>query len=153
MARYITPYRRNLFADFDRMFEELNRLVPTNGDAWFTEDRAFSLDVKEEDNEIFVKAAVPGVKEEDINVKVQGDVLTIEAESRDEFEEQDEDKGWHRKELRYGKFQRSVRLPSEVKIDEADASLEDGMLTIHLPKAKGSTVKQIEVKPKKLIEG
>lgn len=110
-----------------------------------------ALDVRETDKEIVVETALPGVEAGDVDLKVEGNRLTISAESRHERDEQEQ--GYHLRELRYGKFSRSVELPAGVKPDQTEAILSDGILTIRLPRSEASTVKRITVKPRKLIKG
>ena len=126
--------------------------------SWPFEDEEFgmsgeslSIDMHSDDNTITVNASVPGLKEEDINIDVNGDILTISAEKKYEHEDQDENRNWHFREIRQGRFSRSVRLSDDVKVDEAEATLEDGMLTIRLPKAESSAARKIEVNRKNVI--
>lgn len=150
MAFSIKPYREDdAFSQMDRIFDRMRRnmLTPYVG----TEDLlagktfGFSLDISESESEITVKAAIPGVKEEQIDVQIDDNILSIAAEARNELEEQDEERGWHRREISYGKMQRSVRLPADINVDEVDAQLEDGMLTITLPKSNPAPAKRITI--------
>jgi HSP20 family protein len=112
---------------------------------------SLALDITSDDNNLIIKAALPGVTESDINVQVQHGVLTITAEKHSDTE--DKDKNYYRREMHYGRFERSVRLPEEVATDKADAELANGILTISLPKSKPNTMQQIAVKAKKMIKG
>jgi len=107
------------------------------------------IDMTSDENNIVVRTSVPGFSEDDVHVDVQGNVLTITAESKSE--RQDQQANWHIREMRYGKFARSVLLPEAVKVDKADASLENGILTVKLPKQKPSPVSKIAVKARKLL--
>jgi HSP20 family protein len=100
-----------------------------------------AIDVVEKDDKYTVKVELPGVKEEDIDVSVAGDMLTISGEKRAESEEKK--KGYYYSESSYGSFSRSVTIPSTVNASKIDASFEQGVLEITLPKAP-------EVKPKKI---
>src|SRR5262245_41258365 len=95
---------------FDRMFEEgrpLRALIgDTNGPAYFP------VDVFATGDEVVVKASLPGVKPDDIDLSVHGDVLTIKGESKSETE--DKAKNWYRRERRYGAAMRQISLPGEV---------------------------------------
>jgi HSP20 family protein len=113
------------------------------------ESGALSLDMSENDKEIIVKTTVPGVREEDINVTVTGDMLTISAEAKSDQEHQKDH--WHIRELRYGKFSRSLRLTAEVNADKTQAELKDGILTVTLPKVRPNPIRQIAVKAQKLL--
>lgn len=110
-----------------------------------------AVDVTSNDKNVIVRAEMPGVKEEDIDVKVEGDLLTISAETKVEHEDKDET--YHRREMRYGKLQRAITLPDEVNADKAEANLEHGVLTITLPRTHEGRAKQIAVKAKNLLKG
>jgi HSP20 family protein len=126
---------------FDRLFSEMGRITDLRPDSAMLTP----VDLQETETEIVVKASLPGVKPEDIEIKVDQGVLTIRGESR---EERDEKEGtWHVRERRFGSVYRSMALPAPVKDDEADAKMTDGVLEIHLPKSSAPTGKRIEVKP------
>ena len=91
-----------------------------------------------------LKAELPGMKKEDIDISLQGDVLTLSGERK---EEETFDKAeTYRSERFLGKFQRSLTLPVTVSADKVQASYKDGILTVTLPKAEEAKPKQIEVK-------
>jgi len=100
-----------------------------------------ALDVLETTNEIILKAEVPGLKAEDIEVEFDDNVLTISGERA--FEETSEDGSYHRVERAYGTFSRSVTLPRGIKANDVSADVTDGVLTVKVPKAD-------EVKPRKI---
>ncbi len=83
------------------------------------------------DDEVVVKAALPGFKAEDVQINVTGEVLTIKGEMK--HEERPSDKAYHIREQRWGSFERSVMLPTGVTADKARAEFENGILTITLP--------------------
>ncbi len=129
----------------DRLFED-SYVQPHTG--WFApsaEDLA--IDMFEKDDEVVVNAALPGVKPEEVDVKITGDTLTIRGESKEEKQVNEEN--YVRKERRYGSFSRSVRLPSGLKTDKADATFDNGMLTLRIPKSEEVKPKSIKVKLKK----
>ncbi len=137
-----SPARWGLLADdFDNLFEGFFR--PTR---WAIEESGKSLvpavDIHETENEYLVRAELPGVRKEDIEVSMQNGLLTINAESRSETEEK---KGGRviRQERRYGKWVRSMRLGAHVDDKRIKAAYKDGVLELTLPKAE-------EVKPKKI---
>jgi len=101
------------------------------------------LDVSETEDEFVVKASVPGVKPEDVQITVKGDMLLIRGESRSEEQKQGEH--WHLRERRSGSFQRSLSLGTAVDADKAEASYEHGVLTLRLPKAEESRPRQIKI--------
>jgi len=102
-------------------------------------------DVWEENNKIFVKLPMPGIKKEDIRIEVTGDTLSIEGKSKEEKEEKDNKKYLLKSSQTYSYSQR-FSLPSAVDSDKVEAKFEDGVLTVQLPKAKESQTKAIEIK-------
>lgn len=105
-----------------------------------------AIDMFQTDDEIVVKATLPGVKSEDLNISVTGDVLTIRGEVKDESSSNGVN--YHVRERRYGSFSRSLALPTAVLADKARADFENGILTLTLPKADEVKPKTITVKPK-----
>ncbi len=105
------------------------------------------VDMYQTDNEVVVKATVPGVKPEDLHITITGDVLTIRGEIK--AEEEVKDAAYHLRERRYGTFSRSLPLPVPVLADKAKAEFENGILILTLPKAEEVRPKTIEVKAKK----
>jgi len=101
------------------------------------------VDVIERDDAFEVRAAVPGVKPDDVEVTVQGERLTLRAEAR--APEQRRDENWLIREHRYGLLQRSITLPSAVSSDSAEARIENGVLILRLPKIQGAQARRISV--------
>ncbi len=103
------------------------------------------VDIYETEDDLVIRAALPGVREDEIDIEERDGVLTIRAESRAEDERTAF--GWHIREQGYGLWQRSLRLPVRVKADKARAELRHGVLTITLPKAHAHKplVKKIRV--------
>jgi len=106
------------------------------------------LDMYETENEVVVKAAIPGVKPEEIDVTVTGDLLSIKGEFRSETEEKDEKRNYHRQERRYGSFSRQVTLPASVNAEACQAEFDNGVLTLKLPKAEEAKVKKVQITQK-----
>jgi HSP20 family protein len=104
---------------------------------------ALPLDVGETENDFVIKAALPGVKPEDVQVTVHGDTLTIRGESK--VEEEKKGEHWHLRERRHGVFQRSLSLSTPVDSDKAQAEFEHGVLTLTLPKSEAAKPRQIKV--------
>lgn len=102
------------------------------------------VDITEDKNEYLIKAEVPEIKNENIKVSVQDDVLTITGERR--YEKEEKDKKYHRMERAYGSFARSFTLPEDADAEKVVAECKDGILKIHVPKAEGTQAKNIEVK-------
>jgi len=132
--------------DMNRLFNEFfsDFSLRPFGEAW----SGFkpSVDVAETDREIKITAELPGLDNNDIEVKLANDILTISGEKKQEKE--DKDKNYYRLERSYGSFQRSIPLPPGVETDKVDATFNKGVLTITLPKAAAtqSDVKKIPVK-------
>src|SRR5947209_1607497 len=101
------------------------------------------LDVSENENEFVIKASLPGVKPEDVQITVHGDTLIIQGESRGEEEKKGQ--RWHLRERRFGSFQRSLSLATPVNSDKAQASFEHGVLTLVLPKSEQAKPRQIKI--------
>lgn len=101
------------------------------------------LDVGETENEFVVKATLPGIKPDDVQITVHGDTLTIRGESKAEEEKKGEQ--WHLRERRFGSFQRSVVLTTPVDSDKAQAHFEHGVLTLTLPKSEAAKPRQIKI--------
>ena len=138
--------RRDPFMDLsstmDRLFEEgFSR--PWRFLRGIEETQSFPVEVSETDGDVEVRASLPGVKAEDIDVTVNDDVLMIKAESRQQSEEKQ--KNYYRQELRYGMMQRAITLPGHVETDRAEARFENGMLHLRLPKSETERPKQIHV--------
>jgi HSP20 family protein len=128
----------------DRLFEDsfvrLSRFWPG------LEEWQLPIDMYQTDNEVVVKAAIPGLKPEEVDISITGDTLTIKGEHKEDKEIRDED--YFYKECRFGSFSRTVTIPVKVKTDKAEAVFENGILTLTLPKAEEVKPKQIKVKVK-----
>ena len=101
------------------------------------------LDAVEEGDDLLVRASVPGVKPEDIEVTIEDGILSIKGETKDEHEVKDGE--YLMRERRSGSFHRSVRLPDTVDADKAETGYENGVLTIKLPKVEAKKAKRLEV--------
>lgn len=105
-----------------------------------------AVDMYQTDNEVVVKAALPGIKADEVQINITGEVLTLKGEVK-QFEETKE-KAYHIREQRWGAFERSIILPTDVVADKAKADFENGILTITLPKAEEVKPKTITIKSK-----
>jgi HSP20 family protein len=107
---------------------------------------SFKVDISEDDNAIYIEADMPGVKKEDVKVSVDGDVLCISAERSQNEEEKK--KGYHRIERSWGSLSRTFTVGDNVDAEKIDASYDNGVLKIVLPKMepKPKTGKEIQVK-------
>ena len=129
----------------DRLFED-SFVRPSRTLEALSEVAAPALDIYQTPSEVVVKAALPGVKPEDVNIDITGETLTVKGERKAEQEIKKED--YLYQERRYGTFSRSVVLPSGLKTDKAEATMEDGVLTLNIPKAEEVKPKAIKVKAK-----
>ena len=131
---------------FDDAFTRPSFSIRDGGSSWASP----AIDMYQTDNDVVVKAALPGIKAEEVQINVTGDVLTIRGETNHEFEEEKNDKSWHIREHRWGAFERSVMLPIGVNSDQAKADFDNGILTITLPKSEEVKPTTITVKPSKM---
>ncbi len=102
------------------------------------------VDVSENDNEIVVKADLPGVDKKDLKVQLENNTLTIAGERK--YEKEDKSDRYYHSERAYGRFQRSFTLSDHIKADEIKAEYKNGVLTVTLPKSEEVKPKQIEIK-------
>jgi HSP20 family protein len=131
--------------DLDRAFEDvfgrpLSRLQEEGV-------RVPSLDIRETEGEVVVTAEVPGIERKDLDVEVLPEMLTIKAEMSREKDE--EEVTYHRRELVWGRYERTTALPAEVVADQAQASFKEGVLEVRLPKtekAKAATPRKVEIR-------
>ena len=145
------PFREimSLRNAMDRLFEDSfvhpTRVWPELGGG------QLAIDMYQTDDDVVVKASLPGLKPEEVDISVTGDTLTIRGEHKEEKEVKQED--YLYKERRYGVYNRSVTMPVQVKAEKAEAVFDNGILTLTLPKAEETKPKQIKVKAKAAIEG
>ena len=134
------------FRDMRRMDEVMNRL--RRGHLRYglgeTGKWAVPLDVVEEDDKIIVRATLPGVRPEDIDVTLENDVLTINAETQAETEDRKE--SYLVRERRAGKFHRTLRLPDTVDSEKVDTKYENGIVEITFPKAEAKRARRLGIK-------
>jgi HSP20 family protein len=142
-ARAVSP-----FEDMEKRFEEFfKRPFSMFGPSWmprmkFPEMGVISpeMDIFEDGNDVVVKAEMPGIKKEDIEVNLTDDTVTVSGEKKKE--EKVEKKDYYRVERSYGSFSRSFRLPKEVQSDKAKATFKDGVLEIRVPKTAEAISKE-----------
>ena len=127
----------------DRLFED-SFIRPRGGLAMPLNGSDLAVDMYETKDDVIVKATLPGVKPEDVEITITGDTLNIRGETRDETETKDKD--YIRRERRYGEFARSVTLPAGLQTDKADAKFDNGVLTLQIPKSDQVKPKSIKVK-------
>ena len=136
----VTPYRPS--AD---LFRALLNEWPFEGARAGGMLRAPETDVVEAEKEIRVVTEIPGLRPEDIEIDIRDNVLTISGEKREERQEGDEGNTWHLMERRYGGFSRSFVLPRDVESERVQASCENGVLTVTIPKSERTLRRKIEV--------
>jgi HSP20 family protein len=148
IIRYQAPELSN-WSSFDRLAsfrDEVNRLFDFS---WPSRDSGLlsgwspALDVFDDKDNLVVTAELPGMKKEEINLSLHDGVLTISGERKHESEKKEGDT--FRSERYFGKFHRSVTLPTAVDANKVKASYKDGVLTVELPKAEEAKPKQIAV--------
>ncbi|MCX7927705.1 MAG: Hsp20/alpha crystallin family protein [Candidatus Omnitrophica bacterium] len=141
------------FADLERIQREMNRLfnltlaqetsrhVGLLDGAWIP-----AIDIYDSKDNLLVKADIPGLTKDDIEVTVQGDTLFIKGEKKQDKDIKEKD--YIRTERFYGAFQRAIRLPVEVQADKVEATYKNGVLEVVLPKSEKAKPKQIKLEIK-----
>ena len=142
------------FSDVQRMFEEWfddfwSRPFPRLWRPDFSRLRSLSLeapalDVYEQKDDLVVKAEIPGLTKDEIDISLEGNTLTIKGENKKEEEVKEED--YYRCERTFGAFSRSVELPVGVQADKVNASFKNGVLEIRLPKTEEAKKNVVKVK-------
>lgn len=102
-----------------------------------------ALEVKSDENNVYVKADLPGLKKEDISVTIDDNILTVKGERK--FEKEEKNKQYHLTERSYGVFERSLSLGTNVDASRIKANYKDGVLDITIPKSEKTKAKQIAV--------
>ena len=134
--------------------DEISSILNRNFDSFFPEyiynedvDKfAMPVELHEKDNEYSVRAELPGVKKEDLDIDIDKNHITINAKKEEEKKE--DTKGFRKSEFRYGEFSRTVYFPDEIDVDKTEAKLEHGVLKVHAPKrfAEKDAKKKLSVK-------
>lgn len=124
-------FNRSLSSFFDDGTETMSSWAP-------------AMDVLERENEIVLRAELPGLSEQDVEITVENNTLSLRGEKR--FEEEENEGAYRRVERRYGSFYRSFSLPSTVDRDRIDASFKNGVLEVVLPKVEQAKPRKIAVK-------
>ena len=139
------------FEEMEKRFEEfLRRPFSLLGPSWFPrlrmpemEELSPTVDIFEDASDVVVKAELPGMKKEDIDVKLTEGAITISGEKKKE--EKIEKKNYYRLERSFGSFSRSFNLPAEVQTDKAKAQFKDGILEVRVPKTEEAKQKEKKV--------
>ena len=138
----------NLRRTVDRLFDNVN---PDH--EWQPTQWGLALDVVENKDEFVVKASIPGINPDDLDISYSDDTLTIKGEIKSDKEYQEDQ--YHLRERRYGSFARSISLPTKIKGDAIEASYQNGVISLRLPKSEEVKPKRIPIKVSngKMIEG
>ena len=135
----ISKLRRDMDRLFSRLWDDFSMPVSPRSEY----ERPF-IDLSEKGDQLELKAEIPGVDPENLEISITDDLLTIKGKTETETVQ---DKGnVHRVERRFGSFSRVIQLPCRVKLDEIKASYKKGILSIEMPKCKPETVKKIKIK-------
>lgn len=144
-------YRRfrkpSIWQEMDQLQREMNRLFDAS-----TRERVFNspsypaINIWTNEDGQLITAEMPGVNPDDLNIDVTGDALSISGERKQE--EVGKEVRYHRRERSFGSFSRTVQLPFMVDTDKVEASFQNGILQIYLPRAEADKPKKIEIKSK-----
>jgi HSP20 family protein len=141
--------RYDPFRDLRTLQEEVNRLFSTNLTRSFGDEGiargawAPSVDIYENKDQIVLEAELPGMKQDDFDLSIENNVITLRGERR--FEKTDETDNYHRVERSYGAFTRSFTLPQTVSAEGATAEYNNGVLRVTLPKREETKARRIQV--------
>jgi HSP20 family protein len=138
---------RDLLSIQDEMNTLFNRAYGERAPGEGAEQRqrlwAPALDIAEQKDAYLVQVELPGVRPDDLDITLEDGLLTIQGERR--FTQESSEQQFHRIERRYGRFRRSITLPTQVQADAIEASFEDGLLTVRVPKAEEAKPRRINV--------
>ncbi len=140
--RLVPYFRRSEVPITSRLFEEFfndfpfDRTLPETRESWMP-----AVDILEKDGNLILRAELPGISEKEIDLKLEGNTLTLKGERK--MENEDKKSNYHRIESFYGSFTRSFRLPDTVDLGKINAEYKNGVLTIALPQKP-------EVKPREI---
>lgn len=144
MTREMYPNWMENWTPVTRMMEEFfNQARQGEMMAWGP-----NVDIIENQDNFEIHAELPGVKQEDVKITLENNVLTLSGEKKQELKEDQKD-NYCRIERSYGRFERSFSLPNTVKADGVKATFEDGVLKIHLPKAETAKSRMITIEAKR----
>lgn len=146
---YLTTWRRNepsqdVFSGLSRLNRLMNEALggfdgESVGSAWTP-----TVDIREDREHVTLTMDVPGVRPDDVKLSLENNVLTIRGEKQQEEEKKDE--RWHRYERSYGMFERSFTLPSTVNAEQIEATANNGVLTVRIPKSEAAKPREIPIR-------
>lgn len=143
MTLYISPYRRlsSLRETMDRMLEEtMTEMTPRE------REMTLAVDVQANDEAYTVRALVPGLKAEDLNIEILNNTVSLRGEFENPVAEKEENKKYLVCELPAGRFVRVITLPTALDPARAEATIKDGVLSLHVPKAEAHRPKTVAIK-------
>lgn len=138
--------RDPIWKEFSTLSNRLNRMLdmPRDDESDFLGTWSPAVDIFDKGNDVVIHAELPGMKKDDIDVRVENNLLTIRGKK--ERKEEVKEQGYYRSERSYGTFSRSFSLPTTVAVGKIGAEYRDGVLTLTLPKADEAKPRHIEVK-------
>jgi HSP20 family protein len=136
-------FEEDIFDELLRMKRRIERLMRSFGSLASEEIESFPIDISETENEVIVRADLPGFSKEEVSVNATENTLTIEAKRKEKKEEKGE--RFYRIERKIGSLRRTVSLPVEIDAEGAKAKMKDGVLEIVLPKKEKRKGKEIEI--------
>jgi HSP20 family protein len=137
-------FEEDIFDELLRMRRRIEKLMRSLGSlATFEEIESFPVDISETENEIIVRADLPGFSKEEVSVSATENTLTIEAKHKEEKKERGEK--YYTVERKFGSFRRVISLPVEVEPEKAKARMKDGVLEVILPKKEKKKGREIKV--------
>jgi len=129
---------------FDSLFDSIFDLAPWNTPGATARERLAPMNIYENESALVIEVELPGVDEKDVDVKLNGEELTVTAERKHNVATKDGD--FHRVESQFGRFSRTLRLPEGLLTDNIEATFKRGVLTLTVPKAPERTPTKIQVK-------
>lgn len=146
----LVPFTRGTLREFMSLHEAMDRLfnesvVPSRGSDG--DAMALPVNVRDEDEGYVITAALPGVRPEDVQIEATSNTISISGETSDEREV--DEGSYVRRERRFGRFDRMLELPVEIDAERAEASFENGVLTLRVPKSEATKPRQVRVSPAK----
>lgn len=135
----------SIWREMERMQREMNRLFSSYTPTGYRTAPSYpALNLWADEESVIVRAELPGVEPDDLNISVENGDLTLSG-SRSQTQ-LPEDATYHRQERKYGNFTRSIHLPYKIEADDVEATMENGVLTLTLPRAEEDKPKKIEIK-------
>jgi len=129
--------------EFDALWDRFFARGPVPSEEEFASERFWDLDMEEGDNEVIVRAEIPGFDPNELDIQVNNNILTIKAEKKQQSKEREGTAGWH--ERRYAMYRRSMTLPPGTNPDKAEANYRNGVLELHIPRAAEARGRRIPI--------